>query len=66
MINLTLIGNAVYMSMDIPDMVLAVSILRLHMIMVFTPFNQCSKLLNYIQWNRAKVASFATFVCVWT
>ncbi|KAJ7283555.1 longevity assurance proteins LAG1 LAC1 [Mycena rebaudengoi] len=49
MINLTLIGNAVYMSMDIPDMVLA-----------------CSKLLNYIQWNRAKVASFATFVCVWT
>jgi len=49
MINLTLIGNAIYMSMDIPDMFLAFS-----------------KLLNYIQWERAKVVSFAVFVCIWT
>ncbi|KAJ7180187.1 longevity assurance proteins LAG1/LAC1 [Mycena crocata] len=49
LVNLTLIGNAVYMSMDIPDMFLAFS-----------------KLLNYIQWERAKVVSFAVFVCVWS
>jgi len=47
--NLTLIGNAVYMSMDIPDMALALS-----------------KLLNYLQLERAKVVSFAIFVCLWT
>ncbi|KAF8745908.1 hypothetical protein AX14_004213 [Amanita brunnescens Koide BX004] len=49
LINLTLIGNAVYMSMDIPDTFLAFS-----------------KLLNYIQWNTAKLYSFAIFMCVWT
>ncbi|KAJ6586738.1 TLC domain-containing protein [Mycena sp. CBHHK59/15] len=49
LMNLTLIGNAIYLSMDIPDM-----------------FFAFSKLLNYIQWERAKVASFAAFVCVWT
>ncbi|KAF9464458.1 TLC domain-containing protein [Collybia nuda] len=47
--NLTLIGNAVFMSMDIPDTFLAFS-----------------KLLNYIQWERAKVYSFVTFIFVWT
>ncbi|KAJ7668041.1 TLC domain-containing protein [Mycena rosella] len=47
--NLTLIGNAVFMSMDIPDTCFAFS-----------------KLLNYIQWERAKVFSFAFFFCVWT
>lgn len=49
LINLTLIGNAIYMSMDIPDMFLAFS-----------------KLLNYVQWERAKVVSFVVFVGVWT
>ncbi|KAG7096855.1 hypothetical protein E1B28_004263 [Marasmius oreades] len=49
LINLTLIGNAVYMSMDIPDAVFAFS-----------------KILNYIQWERAKVVSFVIFVFVWT
>ncbi|KAJ7908263.1 longevity assurance proteins LAG1/LAC1 [Mycena leptocephala] len=49
LINLTLIGNAIYMSMDIPDMALAFS-----------------KLLNYLQLERAKVVSFAVFVCLWT
>ncbi|KAJ7665528.1 TLC domain-containing protein [Mycena rosella] len=49
MMNLTLIGNAIYMSMDIPDMFLAFS-----------------KLLNYIQWEEAKVVSFVVFVCIWT
>ncbi|KAJ7457266.1 longevity assurance proteins LAG1/LAC1 [Mycena galericulata] len=47
--NLTLIGNAVYLSMDIPDTTFAFS-----------------KLLNYIQWKRAKVATFVIFVFVWT
>lgn len=64
MINLTLIGNAVYMSMDIPDIVLAVrhpkrrSSVRLPA--------QGSKLLNYIQWTTAKFYAFATFMFVWT
>ncbi|KAG5639274.1 hypothetical protein H0H81_004935 [Sphagnurus paluster] len=49
MLNYTLIGNAVYMSMDIPDSFLAFS-----------------KLLNYIQWNRAKTVSFGIFLIVWT
>ncbi|KAF8812532.1 longevity assurance proteins LAG1/LAC1 [Phlegmacium glaucopus] len=47
--NLTWIGNAVYMSMDIPDAFLALS-----------------KLFNYIQWDTAKVCSFAVFFGVWT
>jgi very-long-chain ceramide synthase len=29
-------------------------------------FVQFSKLLNYIQWERAKVVSFLVFICVWT
>ncbi|KAH9951612.1 longevity assurance proteins LAG1 LAC1 [Amylocystis lapponica] len=48
-VNLTLIGNAVYLSMDVPDTFLAFS-----------------KLLNYIQWERSKVATFAIFVVIWT
>jgi len=47
--NLTWIGNAVYMSMDIPDAFLAFS-----------------KLLNYIQWDNAKVYAFVVFFGVWT
>ncbi|OCH94130.1 longevity assurance proteins LAG1/LAC1 [Obba rivulosa] len=49
LINLTLIGNAVYLSMDLPD--------------TFLGF---SKLLNYIQWDRAKVATFVVFLVIWT
>ncbi|KDR83649.1 hypothetical protein GALMADRAFT_219480 [Galerina marginata CBS 339.88] len=49
LVNMTLIGNAVYMSMDIPDAFLAFS-----------------KLLNYIQWDTAKVFAFAIFVAIWT
>ncbi|KAF9485267.1 longevity assurance proteins LAG1/LAC1 [Pholiota conissans] len=49
LVNLTLIGNAVYMSMDIPDTFLAFS-----------------KLLNYIQWNTAKVYAFGIFFAIWT
>lgn len=30
LVNLTLIGNAIYVSMDVPDTFLAVSILRLY------------------------------------
>ncbi|RXW15937.1 hypothetical protein EST38_g9917 [Candolleomyces aberdarensis] len=49
LLNLTIIGSAVYMSMDIPDAFLA-----------------ASKLLNYIQWERAKIVTFVTFIGVWT
>ncbi|KAJ3512540.1 hypothetical protein NLJ89_g3464 [Agrocybe chaxingu] len=49
LVNLTYIGNAVYMSMDIPDTFLAFS-----------------KLLNYIQWNTAKVYAFGVFFVIWT
>ncbi|KAG6821621.1 hypothetical protein H0H93_000130 [Arthromyces matolae] len=47
--NMTYIGNAVYMSMDIPDAFLAFS-----------------KLLNYIQWERAKIISFAALFAAWS
>ncbi|KAI0092015.1 longevity assurance proteins LAG1 LAC1 [Irpex rosettiformis] len=49
LINLTRIGNAVYVSMDIPDTFLAFS-----------------KILNYLQLERAKVVSFAIFIPIWT
>ncbi|KAJ7267738.1 longevity assurance proteins LAG1/LAC1 [Mycena rebaudengoi] len=48
LMNVTLLGNAVFMSMDIPDMCLSFS-----------------KLLNYLQLERAKVGAFAVFVGVW-
>ncbi|PPQ68014.1 hypothetical protein CVT26_007377 [Gymnopilus dilepis] len=49
LINLTYIGNAVYMSMDIPDSFLAFS-----------------KILNYIQWDTAKIYAFVVFYAIWT
>jgi len=49
LVNMTLMGNAVYMSMDIPDAFLAVS-----------------KILNYLQFTRAKLVAFIIFLCVWT
>ncbi|KAF6762310.1 longevity assurance proteins LAG1 LAC1 [Ephemerocybe angulata] len=49
LLNYTVIGAAVYMSMDIPD-----------------AFFAASKLLNYIQWNTAKIYSFVTFFCIWS
>ncbi|TFY75026.1 hypothetical protein EWM64_g8983 [Hericium alpestre] len=48
-VNLTMIGHAIYMSMDIPDVLLALS-----------------KITNYIQWHRTKVAVFVIFLGVWT
>ncbi|KAJ7211269.1 longevity assurance proteins LAG1/LAC1 [Mycena pura] len=47
--NQTRIGNAVFLSMDVPE--------------VFFAF---SKLLNYLQMDRAKVVSLAIFTYVWT
>jgi len=47
--NLTFIGNAVFISMDLPDIFLAIS-----------------KLLNYIQWERAKVVAFGLLVIIWS
>ncbi|KAI0719583.1 longevity assurance proteins LAG1/LAC1 [Cerioporus squamosus] len=49
LVNLTLIGNAVYLSMDIPDAFLGLS-----------------KLLNYLQWERAKTAVFTVFIGIWS
>ncbi|PPQ93570.1 hypothetical protein CVT25_005562 [Psilocybe cyanescens] len=49
LMNVTYIGNAVFMSMDIPD-----------------SFFAFSKLLNYIQWNTAKVYSFGIFYVIWS
>ncbi|KAH0839876.1 longevity assurance proteins LAG1/LAC1 [Lanmaoa asiatica] len=49
LVNMTLMGNAVYMSMDIPDVFLAIS-----------------KILNYLQFTRAKLVAFIIFLCVWT
>ncbi|KAI5833839.1 longevity assurance proteins LAG1/LAC1 [Schizophyllum commune Tattone D] len=49
LINLTHIGISVFVSMDIPDVLLALS-----------------KLLNYLQFPRAKVAVFVVFFGVWS
>jgi acyl-CoA-dependent ceramide synthase len=55
------------MSMDIPDTFLAVSWLRIQGSHKSTPIIlQFSKLLNYIQWNTAKVYAFGVFFGVWT
>lgn len=68
--NLTWIGNAVYMSMDIPDAFLAVCcrFLCCSHPCISDPFFLCqfSKLLNYIQWDNAKVYAFVVFFGVWT
>ncbi|TFK75816.1 longevity assurance proteins LAG1 LAC1 [Pluteus cervinus] len=49
LVNTTVTGNAVFVSMDIPD-----------------AFFAFSKILNYIQWNNAKVYTFIFFFFVWT
>ncbi|KAH9853501.1 TLC domain-containing protein [Lenzites betulinus] len=49
LVNLTFIGNAVYLSMDLPDSLLGLS-----------------KLLNYIQWDNAKLVVFTVFLFVWS
>ncbi|KAJ6554212.1 TLC domain-containing protein [Mycena capillaripes] len=49
LMSVTLLGNAVFVSMDIPDLMLAFS-----------------KMLNYLNLERAKVVSFGVFVAVWT
>ncbi|KAF8138416.1 TLC domain-containing protein [Boletus edulis] len=66
LLNMTLIGNAVFMSMDIPDVFLAVSIF------LSRPFasshypRQISKILNYLQLTHAKLVAFIVFLCIWT
>ncbi|RDX55587.1 longevity assurance proteins LAG1/LAC1 [Lentinus brumalis] len=49
LVNMTLIGNAVYLSMDIPDAFLGLS-----------------KLLNYLQWEKAKTVVFTVFIGIWS
>ncbi|KAL5530664.1 LAG1 [Sanghuangporus sanghuang] len=48
-INLTLIGNAVFISMDIPDVFLALS-----------------KMCNYLNLTRTKIAVFVVFFAFWS
>lgn len=74
--NLTFIGSAVYLSMDIPDMFLAVRCQTLISPVIFRPgfrrsranipYIQLSKLLNYIQWNKTNNFVLATFFGSWT
>ncbi|KAI0750712.1 longevity assurance proteins LAG1/LAC1 [Daedaleopsis nitida] len=49
LVNMTIIGNAVFLSMDLPDSFLGLS-----------------KLLNYLQWERAKTAVFVVFIFIWS
>jgi hypothetical protein len=69
MINLTLIGNAVFVSMDIPDMLFSVRTERLDipipLFKYLSFFLQVLKVLHYIGWIRAKLPAFVTFVCGW-
>jgi hypothetical protein len=59
-------GNAVYMSMDIPDAFLAVTVFRLLPFVSSDCLPQVSKILNYLQFTRAKLVAFIIFLCVWT
>jgi very-long-chain ceramide synthase len=62
-----MIGNAVYLSMDIPDAMLAVcSILYPYVSYLILNMFQFSKLLNYFQYERSKTVSFAIFVAGWS
>ncbi|GJE84207.1 longevity assurance proteins LAG1/LAC1 [Phanerochaete sordida] len=49
LINLTRIGNAVYVSMDVPDTFLGLS-----------------KVLNYIQYDKTKIAVFTVLLATWS
>ena len=67
LINLTRIGNAVYVSMDIPDTFLAVCTTTSFFVDTYsTALTQFSKILNYLQFERGKIASFAIFIPIWT
>lgn len=63
---MTLIGNAVYMSMDIPDVFLAVTVFLLYSFVSSDCSPQISKILNYLQFTRSKLVAFITFLGVWT
>ena len=68
-IHLTYIGNAVYVSMDIPDTFLAVREMTqfgLFRLAIYIRFLQFSKLLNYLKFDRAKMVSFGIFILIWT
>ena len=65
LVNLTFIGNAVYLSMDLPDSVFAVCSELFADTQQRLTSLQLSKLLNYIQWNKSKTVTFACFVCIW-
>lgn len=66
--NLTLIGNAIYVSMDIPDVFLAVSRRTISFSdrLALTRIRQFSKILNYLQFETGKTVSFGVFLVIWT
>jgi very-long-chain ceramide synthase len=67
LINLTPIGNAVYLSMDVSDIFLAVCNITVypcdtsHSLLL-----QFAKLCNYLKMEKVKAWVFGWFVCVWT
>ena len=64
LVNLTLIGNAVYLSMDIPDSFLGVRV-RAESARTSLTCWQMSKLLNYIHYDKTKTAVFTVFIGIW-
>ncbi|SCV73509.1 BQ2448_7435 [Microbotryum intermedium] len=52
LLNLTMIGTAIFVSMDLPDICLAVGA-------------GLSKCLNYLNFQRISECSFVLFLCVW-
>jgi acyl-CoA-dependent ceramide synthase len=66
-VNLTWIGNAVFITMDVSDVFLAVS-LFLQLVLLCQGFNrspQLSKIFNYLKMNKTKFVSFGWFTIVW-
>lgn len=66
--NLTLIGNAVFVSMDIPDVFFAVSGKNWLCAATWNPqlLAQLSKICNYLNWEKTKVFTFVNFFFIWT
>lgn len=66
LVNLTLIGHAVYMSMDIPDCFLAVSQMLLHTMNYQAHLWQFTKVFNYMKKEIPKVFAFVFLMGTWT
>lgn len=69
LINLTPIGNAVFITMDVSDVFLAVLHKECRLVktlnLTIATYFQFSKILNYIKYEKTTVVVFGSFVGIW-